>query len=272
MDQGVEEEKHGGNEMIVALRERAADISSLSKEIDPQRLEQIRQTVGRMSAFIPEATLVGGVALRVWLDQKGLFVPEEYGADYDFEIPKEAFEQVRKILPVKGVEESAVAPHNMLTVERTELIKRQYRRKGIENTPFGTENFVKNPENYMALEDNANYSHIELFLKPKQSVVETIDYQGHKVSILSPEELFLRRAGKIKEELQKGELQKRQLVYFYLNSLLVNEDSIDLVWKGLQDQGLVSQDQSWEKILSDIVAGTEDAVKKGEVKDVVVHN
>ncbi|MCJ7829488.1 hypothetical protein MUP50_00140, partial [Patescibacteria group bacterium] len=75
------------------LNRRAEKVQSSVKEISPEKKQQLKETVGNFSQKFPEGILVGGNALRVWLDKKGFFVPEEFGNDIDFIFNKESFDK-----------------------------------------------------------------------------------------------------------------------------------------------------------------------------------
>jgi hypothetical protein len=258
--------------MLQILKDRAVEIGPGVKKIDAQELTRIRETVGRMAELIPEASLMGGEALRVLLDYKGLPVPQEFGGDFDYAIPKANYDQIRKLFPVKGSTEPLPQPKEELPPERARQIQSHYRRKGDkEQTPFGVFNFMKEPERALALEDNLNKAHIDLVVRWRELVTETITYHGHRVSILSPEELFLKRADEVEERLEDGRLQRRHVVYFYFNSLLVSEKEIDKLWSGSQGYGEITHDRDWRKFLTRLDEQVQEAEKQGKIIEKVVH-
>lgn len=229
--------------VIPLLRERAEGIKTSTTEISPESKQTMRENVGRFSQTIPEATLIGGVALRVWLDKKGLFVPQEFGKDIDFTLNREKFNELNGTFVSSSSQNS---------------ITEKYRKKGNnEKTPFGEQNFNKDRNNYIALEDKKSYAHIDIFVNQNENV-QTIDYQDNKLSIISPEELFLGYAKKAKNELEKSQLQRRTVVYFYLSSLIVDEKKID---PKLQ----------WENAVRDLDAKIQKAGKEGKVVEEVTH-
>jgi hypothetical protein len=109
----------------------------------------------------------------------------------------------------------------------------------------------------MALEDKKNYAHIDVFVNQNEDT-QTIDYQDNKLNIVSPEELFFGYAKKAKNELEKDQLQRRTVVYFYLSSLIVDEKKID---PKLQ----------WENAVRDLDTKIQQVKKEGKIVEEVTH-
>ena len=189
---------------ISLLNKRAETIQSSVKEISPQKKQELKETIGNFSQKFPEGILVGSNALRVWLDKKGFFVPEEFGNDVDFIMDKASFDKAKSFFNSENQSELG------------------YRKKGLKENE---QEFNKDPENYMALEDNKNFRHIDVFVGKEP--FEKTDYQGIKLNIIQPEELFIKYANKAKDELEKGQIQRRTLTYYYLSSLIVDKQKLD---------------------------------------------
>lgn len=53
---------------------------------------------------MPDAAFVGGVALRVWTDKKGIRIPASYGNDFDITRPDQTLYEVNKSTPAGWVD------------------------------------------------------------------------------------------------------------------------------------------------------------------------
>jgi hypothetical protein len=242
-------EKPSQESALSLLNRRAEKVQSSVKEISPEKKQSIKETVNQFSQIVPETILVGGNALRIWLDRKNLFVPQEFGEDFDFTLNREKFDKLNNIFTNPDSQNS---------------ITEKYRKKGFEKTPFGERDFNKDPNNYIALEDKENYSHIDVFANDKEPF-EKIDYQGIKLNIIPPEELFIKYANKTKDELEKGQIQRRTLTYFYLSSLIVDEQKVDAKIQQINKENGTNLD--WEKEVKDL----DTKIQQAKITEEVIH-
>ena len=226
----ISESKEKKTESVEGFEKKIEEIKESIKEISPEEKEEIAKVLERVNENIPQATLIGGVALRIWLDIKGEKVPEMYGKDFDFELPKEIFERVKLALPPEKYKESLPPrPEEPFSSEMIDKLRRVFRRKEKEKTPFGYFDFLKTPEVHFALEDKESFAHLDFFIEKKESQKEKITYRGREVTLLLPEELFIRRISKLRK-LEEG-IQKRDVIYFYLNAKIINEEKMDEIVK-----------------------------------------
>lgn len=258
------------------FEKKIKEVEESVKEISPEEKEKISKVLEKVNENIPQSTLVGGVALRVWLDVKGEKVPEMYGKDFDFELPKEIFERVKLALPPeKHKEFPTPQPKKSFSSETTDKLRRIFRRKEKEQTQFGYFDFLKNPETHFALEDKESFSHLDFFIEKKGGQKEKIIYRGKELNLLSPEELFIRRINRLRKSGE--EIQKRDIIYFYLNAKIINEEKMDRVVireiakkKGEEINPKVAR-EIWEKELEEIHKKIEKAIKKGKISEIVEH-
>ena len=224
------------------LKNKAKEIQSSVKEISPEKKQELRETVGNFSQKVPEGVLVGGNALRIWLDKKGLFVPEEFGKDIDFIIDKENFDKTKASFNTEGQSELG------------------YRKKGLKEEE---KEFNKDPENYMALEDNKNFRHIDIFVNKEP--FEKIDYEGIELNIIQPEELFIKYVNKVGDESEKGQIQERTLAYYYLSSLIVDEQKIDSRIQQIKKERGINI--NWKSEVKNL----DNKIKQAKITEEVIH-
>ena len=101
--------KEKESKFVEDFKKKIEEIKEKIKEISSREKEEIAEILERVNENIPRTTLVGGVALRIWLDIKGEKVPEMYGKDFDFVLPKEIFERVKLALSPEKYKESSNA-------------------------------------------------------------------------------------------------------------------------------------------------------------------
>ncbi|MCJ7804294.1 hypothetical protein MUP35_00970, partial [Patescibacteria group bacterium] len=118
--------------------------------------------------------------------------------------------------------------------------------------------------NYMALEDNKNFRHIDIFANDEEPS-EKIDYQEIKLNIIPPEELFIKYANKAKNELEKGQIQRRTLTYFYLSSLIVDEQKVDAKIQEINKEKGSNLD--WKKEAKDLDV----KIQQAKITEEVIH-
>ena len=268
--------KEKESKFVEDFKKKIEEIKEKIKEISSREKEEIAEILERVNENIPRTTLVGGVALRIWLDIKGKKVPEMYGKDFDFVLPKEIFEKVKlDLLPEKCQEFSVSQPKESFSSEIVHKLRKVFRIKEKEQTPFGFFDFLKTPENYFALEDRKKFAHLDFFLEKKEDQKETIIYRGKKVTLLSPEELFIKRISKLRK--LKEEIQKRDVIYFYLNAEIIDEEKMDEIVrrKIFKEKGKeIDQKMSrkiWKEELGKIHKKIKKAEKEGKILEKVEH-
>lgn len=261
------EEKKEEEELIKNLKANFEKVKDKIEEIPPEKKRRLFETVERASENLHRLTLIGGTALQIWCEVKGVKIPKEYKEDIDYEIEEKEFNRVRAVFPIKKEEEFLPLPPK----EEIEKLRFYYRRKGKEKTPFGKFDFLKDPENYIALEDKVSYYHIDLFKKREEKDTETINFQGKKISLLTPEELFLARYFQLRESKK---FQRRHIIYFYLNAGLINPEKMDeLIIKKLQKKGeIINKKQAreiWGGAYKELNEKIQEAERKGEIEEEV---
>jgi len=278
-ESGLEEikgkiEELKGKEFVDGLKSKSKDIEGSVKEISPEDKERLTQTLSRVSENIPEAVLVGGTALRIWLDINGKKIPEEYGKDIDLEIKNERFEQTSEALPPKkGKELTPPNPEKSLSKKEKKALEKIYRRKEKEKTPFGEADFLKDSENYLALEDKITNHHLDLFKEMEENKIEKVHYCNNELSLLSPEELFIKRMNQLQNS---KELQRRHSVYFYLNAGIIDAEKMDeLVKEKLGKNGEEINKEQARKVWKDYYSKLDNLIIKaeeeGSIKEGVEH-
>lgn len=257
---------------IEILNEKAKKIENEIKEISPEEKERLIDSVVRISKKIPEAIFTGGTALRIYIENLNKKVPTEFGKDIDCIMKKETYEKIRDTLPPqRGKELVPAHPTKPLSIFKKIGLRRSFRRKGNEEeTPFGIGDFLKDPENHMALEDKKTYYHIDIF--PKQEItseVNTLKLRGQKINLLSSEELFVRRMSQIQRGIEEEKLQSRHINYFYLNGGLIDERKMDNLWEKIREQKKDVKD--WREIWLELDKGIDFAKTQGKIKEEIIH-
>ena len=272
----ISESKEKKPESVEGFEKEIEKIEESIKEISSEEKEEIAKVLERVSENIPQVTLIGGVALRIWLDIKGEKVPEMYGKDFDFVLPKEIFERVKLALsPEKYKESFLPRPEEPFSSEMIDKLRKVFRKKEKEKTPFGYFDFLKSPEIHFALEDKESFAHLDFFIEKKESQKEKINYRGREVTLLSPEELFIRRIGKLRKLGE--EIQKRDVIYFYLNAEIINKEKMDEIVKKrvFEETGKEIDRETarkiWKEELEKIHKKIEKAKKEGKILEEVKH-
>ncbi|QQG43807.1 MAG: hypothetical protein HYW86_02905 [Candidatus Roizmanbacteria bacterium] len=258
-----------GDDLTNIFRQRAVDARNSLSSISDEKIKKTEHAIKIMAECIPEATLVGGWALRLYLRQRGLLIPTVPAIDIDFTIPPANYDQVREAtrFPQETDFEFTGVP---LSEKRKALITAKLRRKG-EKEPVpdsmggGYRNFMKSTKEEMALEDNDFKQHIDLFRTDEVAQSQKLRVDGVEVTVLTPEELLIRRfnqlnrylPGKTLNSQQTIEIPRKILQYFYLNGAITHEKSLMRLWEERKAQGIVTDDypQAFISLIEQIDSG-----------------
>ncbi|MBM3257681.1 MAG: hypothetical protein FJZ05_00470 [Candidatus Nealsonbacteria bacterium] len=255
------------------LKEKAETVEKNIEEISPEAKKKLFDSARLISKNIPEIIITGGTALRIYLEKLNKKVPIEFGEDIDCVIEKEFYEKIREALPPKeGKEVIPPQPNKIFSVKEKEKLNLIYTRKEGEGLPDGRREFLKEPENHLALEDKKNNYHIDIF--PKQDItidIRQIELKGQKINLLSPEELFIRSISFIKKGIENKQLQRRHVNYFYLNGGLINEEKMDNLWKAIKMKASGKDLGDWREVWKEFNENICRAEDKREIKKEVFH-
>lgn len=186
--------------------EQRAYLEPMNEEL---RIEAT-QTCARFCEAVPDAVLMGGMALRFQYESKTKQLMFGTGkGDYDFYVPN------------SRIEELATTPPD------------GYRAK--EEGEFMQPGKTFEPS-HRALEDQLNFSHIDLFGISEQRPFETITIDGKIIRVLTVSELVADQAGILARDLTRnGKVEERRKYYASklqeIIALTQDTNEIDSAWK-----------------------------------------
>ncbi len=201
------------------LLAKSRAISAELPPLTPEKVESTKSTIQRFSQINPEATLVGGWALRLLMENRGYPIPDVPALDIDFKLTPEGFAKMKQEFDFEA---------------QSDLAK-TFRRKG-ETEPVpesmggGTRNFMKSPNNYTALEDNVNEQHVDVYLRDIPEETTSVEINGNDVRIVTAEELMLRRFSEVVSRVDTGVIPSKAYKYLYLNLGIIDFDKTETLW------------------------------------------
>jgi len=254
------------------LEERAKIAESGAREISPEEKKMLFSSAERISSNVPGVVVVGGTALRIYLEHFGKKVLEEFGKDIDCILEKESYERAREALPPKkGREGIPPYPDKLFSPMKKEKLRYFFEREEGEEMPDGRREFLKDPENHMALKDKQTHYHIDMF--PQQEIttgIKRVRLGGRRgINLLSPEELLMRRMSSIKRGMEEGNLQRRHVIYFYLNGSLIREKEMDKLWEKVRVKKEDVKD--WREVWLELDREIQRAEAEGKITEKIAH-
>lgn len=264
------------NSLTQIFDQKARDAMAVLKPISEEKLMRTEYAIKVMAQCVPDAILVGGWALRLHLKQKRLPIPTVPAIDIDYAISPAGYDQIRETLKFPS-ESDFELKGEPLSAEKKSLIATKLRRKGNkEPVPQamggGFRNFMKNPKNYMALEDGRYQQHIDLFGTNESVRTQKLIVGDVEVTVLTPEELLIGRYNQLNRYLsetppngeQPIEIPRKILQYFYLNGGIVDEQTLKELWEEKKTQGAVKDD--FPQALLQLIDRIDEGLRRGTIK------
>jgi hypothetical protein len=243
-DDTIDKELSQGGNIASIFRDQAAVVREELPPIPKEEWEKTRKTLSNVSRALPESVLIGGgTALRLHLEAKGHKVPHMPMMDIDIALAQEIYDRVRMAMPVPGDADfqPAIDP---LDSARLATLHDLFRRKGDEISAESTspQNFIKQPDKDMALEDRGTHMHVDVFPADTSSMdVSMLTIDGQVVKVMSPEALFVTRVQQLAQimrdqgDKQTIEVPRKILQYLSLNGSIIDDEKLKKV---LASQGV----------------------------------
>lgn len=244
---------------------RADFISTFGKEAQIARSEmgvlsdeewnEIQEVIGKLGLAFPEGIIVGGVALRLHLQQREQPIPHRVGVDIDIEVPQKQCDEIGMIFSTES---------SLIEIQQLLLDNFRY----IEEHNFTD---AEGQKRSLTLEDMQYGRRVDVFFSNGLETTE-LALSGQTIHAASLEELFLKRYEQLRsaidsnsyghdgetEDLKSADavsptrlfqlsqvfflIPKTMVQYFYLNGELIDDDRLEKLAKSKGYEGNIIED------------------------------